>query len=251
MVGPPSAIAGAISAARARGNTLDCDDFVIDDGAAYEVQRLRTAERLARGERVRGWKLGYTSAAMRAAMGIDRRNYGPLTDRMILASPARAAAPLTQPLVEPEIAVRIGADGEIAARRLALEVVDSVWSGYRFTWAHNTADESSAALAVVDESTPLPTDLARARVVLVSSTGESAEADLDSALPDLVEAVDWLAHQLAQVGAALEEDAIVLTGGLTRPLALPPQGWVAATLEVPHDGGESGDIVADVRVERP
>ena len=54
----------------------------IDD--AYAIQQAGTQLRVERGERVVGWKLGYTSLAMRSQMGIDQPNLGPLTDAMLL-----------------------------------------------------------------------------------------------------------------------------------------------------------------------
>ena len=59
--------------AAARLNRVGCDpisssiDLTIDD--AYAIQRAGTALRLERGEKVIGWKLGYTSLAMREQMG--------------------------------------------------------------------------------------------------------------------------------------------------------------------------------------
>ena len=70
---------------------------------AYAVQSEVTAMRLARGERVAGWKLGYTSAAMRTQMGVGEPNFGPLTDAMLLPSGATLPAGALQPRVEPEV----------------------------------------------------------------------------------------------------------------------------------------------------
>jgi 2-keto-4-pentenoate hydratase len=66
---------------------------------AYRVQDEVTAARLAGGERLTGWKLGYTSAAMRAQMGITSPNFGPLTDAMLLTSPAQLPGGALQPRV--------------------------------------------------------------------------------------------------------------------------------------------------------
>ena len=68
-----------------------------------------------------------------------------------------------QPRVEPEIAVRLGFDvdasasiwdiaASVDAAIACLEVVDSVWSGYRFRIEHNTADGSSAAHVVLGDA---------------------------------------------------------------------------------------------------
>jgi 2-keto-4-pentenoate hydratase len=155
----PVAAARALRQARQAGRTLDTLlsdslSFSLDD--AYRVQDQVTALRLAGGERRAGWKLGYTSAVMRAQMAIDAPNFGPLTDVMLLDSPALLAGIALQPRVEPEIGLRLGrrltapcsvdqaldaCDGALAC----LEIVDSVWAGYRFTLEDNTADGSSAA----------------------------------------------------------------------------------------------------------
>ncbi len=47
---------------------------------AYAVQDAGLRLRTARGERICGAKLGFTSEAMRAAMGVNSPNFGWLTD---------------------------------------------------------------------------------------------------------------------------------------------------------------------------
>jgi 2-keto-4-pentenoate hydratase len=201
----------------------------VADDDAYAVQGVLTAQRLAAGERIVGWKLGYTTAAMRQAMGIDAPNRGPLTNRMVLGSPALSGARLIQPRVEPEIAVRLHADGSIASRHLALEVVDSVWRDYRFSWAQNTADGSSAALAIV-AGDRLPDDVSGDEVVVRTSAGESARTRIDDDQADPVVAVGWLLAELARESIDIPGGAVVLTGGLLPPLPLPDGGWAEATL---------------------
>ena len=80
--------ANLILAAHARRATLspitDRADLPLAD--AYAIQALLTEARVERGERVLGWKLGYTSLVMRRQMGIASPNFGPLTDAMLLSS---------------------------------------------------------------------------------------------------------------------------------------------------------------------
>ena len=107
----PAAVAGALYRARQAGSTLTellSAELGISLEDAYRVQDQMTALRLAAGERVTGWKLGYTSAAMRAQMGVASPNFGPLTDVMILDSPAVLPSGALQPRVEPEIGLRLG-----------------------------------------------------------------------------------------------------------------------------------------------
>src|ERR1700745_3399635 len=87
----PAAAAGALLRARRAGVTFDellSASAGLSLADAYRVQDQVTALRLAGGERRAGWKLGYTSAVMRAQMGIDAPNFGPLTDAMLLGAPA-------------------------------------------------------------------------------------------------------------------------------------------------------------------
>jgi 2-keto-4-pentenoate hydratase len=239
-------VSDRIADARESGRLLDASVIAVGDGVAYAIQARLTARRLASGERIVGWKLGYTSAAMRLAMGIDRANHGPLTDRMVTESPGIVGAGLLQPRVEPEIALVIGEDGRIHRRHLALEVVDSAWRDYQFTWAQNTADGSSACAAVVERRTDLPALPGGTRVRLSTSAGEAVDGMLtgDPSVdpPTGQEAVDGLAAELGL--PRLPVGSVVLTGGLTPPLPLPPEGWAQAQLDL-----EDGRIV-EVRVER-
>ena len=142
--------------------TLDpiSDRLSVTMDDAYAIQSIVTAARLARGERVVGWKLGYTSVAMREQMGVAEANHGPLTDAMLIADGADVAGRFTQPRVEPEVALQFGRDvpagadraavlDSVASAHAALEVVDSVWTNYRFRIEDNTADGSSAAGVVL------------------------------------------------------------------------------------------------------
>ena len=227
------AVAGALRRARQEGRTFDVplsEELSLSLADAYRVQDRVTALRLADGERRAGWKLGYTSAVMRAQMGVAAPNFGPLTDAMLLSSPALLPSGALQPRVEPEIGLRLGreltvpcsVEGALAACDTALaclEIVDSVWSGYRFTLEDNTADGSSAAWVAVGPSLPLE-DLASLPVEL-SVDGEVVERGTGAAASGHPAAgLVWLAGELAARGRALEPGDLVITGGLTsaRPL---------------------------------
>jgi 2-keto-4-pentenoate hydratase len=229
-------IARQLDEAHRDRRTLEAADVAVADlGTAYAVQRALTALRLGRGDSVIGWKLGYTTAAMREQMGIDAPNYGPLLASMRMEG---ALAPTTtQPRVEPEIALVIGRDPGAgadadhvlaccAAARLALEVVDSVWTSYRFDLEHNTADGSSAAGVVLGEELPLAAGTVAVVLHVDSQPADGGPSRVEErgegSLADAARGVAWLAEQLAAEGLALQPGDIVLTGGLTRALALEP-----------------------------
>ncbi len=257
----PGEVARRLVAARLRGAVLDvpltdAGPFSLDD--AYTVQREVTALRLARGERVVGWKLGYTSLAMRAQMGIDQPNLGPLTDTMLLTQPGSSGHGVVppsalQPRVEPEIALRLarpvpagsGVDEVLAAcdgAFAALEVVDSVWAGYRFRIEDNTADGSSAAWVVLGPALPLD-DLPAIAVRLLVDGEEVATSTGAAASGHPAAGVGWLAGQVGpRTGLALAAGDVVITGGLTAAHVLAPGSVVAAEFSAPRGG-------PDVRVE--
>ncbi|HEX3088181.1 MAG TPA: fumarylacetoacetate hydrolase family protein [Ilumatobacteraceae bacterium] len=225
----------AATLARARRDRVGCEpitssvDLTIDD--AYAIQRAGTAIRLERGEKVIGWKLGYTSLAMRAQMGIDQPNFGPLTDAMLVADHGAAGAALMQPRVEPEIGLRfhrsVSADANldevlsaVGAAFACLEIVDSVYPNYQFRLEDNTADGSSAAQVVVGPALTSIEHLDDITVVLLHNGVESGSATGRAASGHPAAGVVWLVRQLALQGRTIEADQIVITGGLTRAVPL-------------------------------
>jgi 2-keto-4-pentenoate hydratase len=201
---------------------------------AYRIQAALVARRLARGERLVGAKLGFTSLAMRRALGVATPNFGWLTGAMLLDGPAVPLATLIHPKVEPEIAFLLGRDlagpGVTAAHVLAasegvllcLEIVDSRYEGFRFRAADNIADDSSAARLVLGERlvAPRAIDLAAVGVVFsvdgrIAGTATGAAAEGHPAA-----AVAWLANRLAADDRRLRAGDIVLAGGLTAPVDL-------------------------------
>ncbi len=243
-------IAGAIDAAHLDRRLLDAftdrEPLGLDD--AYAVQGELTRLRIARGARRIGWKLGYTSAAMREQMNVDEPNFGPLLDTMIVGQGSPVPPTLVQPRVEPEVAVRLGADLRPAALLAALEVVDSVWKDYRFRLEDNTADGSSAAGVVLGPPLPDPPDvtaLAKLPVALIRNGQPVATATAAAAMGNPLAALDWLAEELPRHGVRLSPGDVVITGGLTAAVPLEPGDVVAARFGDDRAGG-----VVTVQVSR-
>lgn len=215
-----------MAAARRSGRLLRADEVVITDAQAYDVQ-AHVHRALRNDFPVVGYKLGYTSQVMREAMGIANPNYGPLTEAMVMTSPARVGA-LMQPKVEPELAVVVDRELGVANLYASVEVVDSVWANYEFTWAHNTADGSSAALAVIGEEIPTDVSLTDITIEMTSSSGDALVARVGDSGIDIRQSLEWLASR-AEIPRELQPADIVLTGGLAAPLDLVDGGWVEAT----------------------
>lgn len=237
------ALAERIWTARRDGHLLDAGTEAADLGlaTAYRVQR-RVLDRWLSArpdDGVVGWKLGYTSRAMREQMGVDDPNYGPLLASMVSRDGEPLPEGLRHPRVEPEIALVMGADvsGPVAPERLrdavaevraALEVVDSTWAGYRFTLPSNTADLSSAAGVVLGPA--LSPDVAAVDIAVdLHVDGRPvATATADAAMGGPLDALAWLVDTLAAVGEVLRAGSVVMTGGLTAAHRLDPGTTITA-----------------------
>ncbi len=237
-----TAAAAVIDEARLAGRTLEVEAVDVGELAtAYRVQDALTSRRTARGARIVGWKLGYTSEVMRRQLGVQEPNHGPILDTMLLERGATLDAAVLHPRVEPEIGLVLGrdVDGPLAAEDVldacaealaVLEVVDSVWSGYRFDLEHNTADGSSAAFVVTGPPLPLE-HLADIDVVLYRNgveTGRGVGADAGG---HPARALSWLVDQLVAQGRALRAGDLVITGGLAAAVPIEPGDVVHAEFD--------------------
>ncbi|MFE6856555.1 2-keto-4-pentenoate hydratase [Streptomyces sp. NPDC057674] len=205
-----------------------------DTDEAYAVQEALVARRLARGERLTGFKLGFTSRAKMRQMGVSDLIHGRLTDRMAIPDGGRVdTSALIHPRVEPEVAfllgdtLRPGGDplAAVAAVAPALEVIDSRYHGFRFSLPEVIADNTSAAGYAVGPWSA-PGDLDNLGVLLeldgrLTETGSTA-AILGSPLRALAAA--------ARLAGALEPGTVVLAGAATAAVPLPPGTHVRATV---------------------
>ncbi|MDP9092521.1 MAG: hypothetical protein M3N95_06140 [Actinomycetota bacterium] len=102
------------------------------------VARRVASRRVDGGERVVGRKVGLTSTAMQAQLGVAEPDFGVLFESMVIPSGTRLATDtLIAPRVEAEFAVRMGRDlsgpsvtlaqarDAVAEVMLALEIIDS------------------------------------------------------------------------------------------------------------------------------
>ncbi len=237
-------LADAIIDARAHGRLLAAPlDHGLTADQAYAIQSLVLHPRMARGGGRGGWKLGYTSEAMREQMGVAEPNYGPLAKAMFLPTGATVSEGVVHPRVEPEVAAVVGRDippdaeldevrAAVAHWRIALEIVDSVWQDYRFDWSLNTADGSSAAFVVMGEvidltdSSPLPS-----LEVDMRMDGEVVgRGRVDAAMGDPAVALHWLVSRLAEQGEIVRAGDTVITGGLTAAHQWAPGAEVSAAI---------------------
>ncbi len=80
-------------------------DPSLDWETARSIARANDALRRRNGEQLIGYKLGWTSAAMRDALGIDRPNWGTLWEKNAVGASA-AHSDFIHPKIEPELVYR-------------------------------------------------------------------------------------------------------------------------------------------------
>lgn len=216
-----------------------------DVDAAYAVQALLLGERIAGGRRVVGRKIGLTSPAVQAQLGVDRPDFGVLLDDMAFADgdelPARR---LLQPKVEAEVAFVLAADltdgpldaaqvrGSVEYAVAAIEVVDSRIADWDITFGDTVADNGSSGLFVLGTRRVPLDDVEPARVEMemlvddeVVSTGNGA-----ACLGDPLEALAWLAGTARDLGDPLRAGQVILSGALGPMRPVHPGARVRARL---------------------
>ncbi|BBY02249.1 2-keto-4-pentenoate hydratase [Mycobacterium seoulense] len=197
---------------------------------AYSVQRRNLARHLGAGARLRGHKIGLTSAPMQALLGVSEPDFGYVLDSMVLAegTTVRRAAFCT-PRVEPEVAFLLRAPlrgpGVTAAEVMAateavaaaLEIVDSRIADWRITLADTVADNASSGAVVLGQWVPIadapPLPGTTAALYLNDTLAETGCGT--AVMGDPAVAVAWLANALAEYGTAIEAGQFVMSGSYT------------------------------------
>ena len=211
---------------------------------AYEVQARAVRLRHLRGERRAGYKLGFTSRAKIAQMGIDEVIWGRLTDAMVVedggeADPRR----FIHPRVEPEVCFLLGqplagtvtplaALRAVAGVAPALEVIDSRYRDFKFSLADVVADNCSAAAIVVGPwSDPGAVDVANLGLLLEVNGAPARIGSTAAILGHPVRSLVAAARLVATAGERLEAGDLVMAGGATEAVAIDPGARVRLEVE--------------------
>lgn len=200
-----------------------------DVATAYAVQERVNRARVAAGARVVGRKIGLTSAAVQAQLGVDQPDLGVLfADMQYDAAVPVPLAGLLQPKVEAEIAFVLGADlsdGPLDLEQVtaavdhavvAIEICDSRIAGWDIRLADTVADNASAGGYVLgSERRTLAEFTPRDTVMLMKVTGEEDSSGTGAdCLGDPLLALQWLARQALAFGDPLRAGQVILSGAL-------------------------------------
>ncbi|EMD21789.1 2-keto-4-pentenoate hydratase [Amycolatopsis azurea] len=208
------------------------DDHEIGLADAYAIQAELVARREARGERVLGVKLGLTSEAKMAQMGVSEVIAGRLTDAMLVADGGEVSlARFIHPKVEPEVAYRLARDVDLAdpafdvesavdAMAPAIEIIDSRYRDFRFTHTDVVADNTSAAGYSLGPWRPFGE--AANRAVRLRSGDREVIGSTAAILGDPARALHALVELCRKRDIPLRAGQVVLAGAATEAVPFAP-----------------------------
>ncbi len=213
--------------------TDDYPDMDFED--AYNVQWEIRRRKEARGNRIVGMKMGLTSWAKMAQMGVEEPCYGFLADYFSCASGAAIdTSKLIHPKVEAEIAfvtkVPLRGPGCHVADVFAatdfvlpaVEVIDSRYRDFKFDIKSVVADNSSSSRFVTGGRCVAADHMDLTTVgVVMEKNGEIVEMSTGAAvLGNPAESVATLANMLAERGEEIPAGTFIMTGGVTAAVAV-------------------------------
>lgn len=216
-----------------------------DLSGAYAVQQYNVDLDLANGRRVIGRKIGLTSPAVQAQLGVDQPDFGTLFADMLYAEGVEIPfGRLLQPKAEAEVALILDEDldherhsvldiiNATAYALPALEIVDSRIVDWNIRATDTIADNGSSALLVIGSQPRSLADVdVRGIEMSMTKNGSAASSGSGAAcLGNPLNAAVWLADQLALLGNPLRAGDIVLTGALGPMVSVEPGDSVVADL---------------------
>lgn len=213
----------------------------VDD--AYKIQKLSIDQRLARGEKLIGMKMGLTSRAKMAQMGVEEMVWGRLTDAMLVEDGDEIDfGAYVHPRAEPEIAFLLKeplkgpvsvaqALNAVGALAPAIEVIDSRYENFKFSLPDVIADNSSSSSFVLGPWRAPDIDIANLGMVM-EFDGKPVQIGSSAAiLGHPGRSLAAASRLVAQSGLRLEAGWIVMAGGATAAEALRPGSYVRNAVE--------------------
>jgi 2-keto-4-pentenoate hydratase len=197
--------------------------------AAYAVQQASTDFWIGQGRRLVGRKIGLTSKAVQAQLGVDQPDYGMLfADMSVCDGEEVPIGSLLQPKVEAEIALVMEHDLTVANATMAellsavayalpaIEIVDSRIANWKIGIVDTIADNASSGLFVVGNRPVKLKDFdARLCGMVMERNGDQVSLGAGAAcLGHPLNAALWLARKMVECGQPLRAGDTLLTGAL-------------------------------------
>lgn len=200
-----------------------------DIETAYAIQEINTRRWLAEGRKITGRKIGLTSEAVQAQLGVDQPDYGMLFDDMLVANGGTVDyGDVSQARIEGEIAFSVAKrlgnpDIDLATLKrsigyasAAFEIVGSRIRDWDIELFDTIADNASSGKYVLGNAkVPVDkVDLVGCRMTL-KANGDTVSRGIGGAcLGNPLNAALWLAKKMAEVDRPLEPGDVIMSGAL-------------------------------------
>lgn len=196
---------------------------------AYQVAELNTQAKVLSGGRIIGKKVGLTSKAVQAQLGVDQPDFGILFDDMeFMDGDVIPMSRLIQPKAEAEVAFVVGRDltgvipswseflASLAYALPALEIVDSAITDWKITLEDTVADNASCGLYVLgNQPSPIGQHALAELGLQLDKNGQTVSVGSGAAcLGHPLRAAWWLARTMAERGQGLRAGEVILSGAL-------------------------------------
>ncbi|RJR48548.1 MAG: 2-keto-4-pentenoate hydratase [Desulfobacteraceae bacterium] len=200
----------------------------LDD--AHRICERNIERRTKAGEKLAGFKIGFTNLAVREKMGLPDSTYGYLLESMVLKNGVKLPMKeLIAPKIECEICFKLkaplkgkglSADQVIEATEAvgaSFEICDARIRDWKCPYNDFFADNGFSARVVLSGNwkSTKGFDFLNEKVVLTQNGKELAQGTGALAMGHPAKAVAWLAGKLADRDKGLEAGQIVMTGTLT------------------------------------
>jgi 2-keto-4-pentenoate hydratase len=218
----------------------------LDVAGAYEVQRLNIEDRIKRGARIVGCKIGLTSPAVQRQLGVNEPDCGTLMEDMGFAEGLPIPlSRLQQPKIEAEVAFVLGRDLDLESPTLmdvmravefalpAMEIVGSRIRDWNIKLVDTVADNASSSGYVIGGSPRKLSQLdLRECAMQMQRNGEVVSEGRGSAcLGHPLNAVVWLARVMARNRTPLKAGYLVLSGALGPMVPISGEGTFETRIE--------------------
>lgn len=200
-----------------------------DLDVAYAVQNINTERLLAEGRRLVGRKIGLTSKAVQAQLGVNQPDYGMLFDNMdIPLGDEVSIGQVLQPKVEAEIAFVLKEDlndehlttadvmSAIDYAVAAIEIVGSRVANWDIKILDTVADNASSGVYVLgDEPRRIEEiDLRMCGMVMERRNEPISVGAGIACLGSPLTAASWLAKVMVRTGRPMSKGDVILSGAL-------------------------------------
>lgn len=213
--------------------TDDFPDMTYED--AFDIQWEIRRRKEARGHKIVGMKMGLTSWAKMAQMGVEKPCYGFLADYFSIPDGGQIKLDeLIHPKVEAELAFvtkapLVGPGVHIADVLRAtdfvmpaVEIIDSRYKDFKFDLKSVIADNSSSSRFVAGGTMARPEDLDLKNLgVVMEINGEVVQLGAGAAvLGHPASSVAMLANMLAERGEHIPAGTFIMIGAITAAVAV-------------------------------